>query len=105
MGSYDESTLLRDRDDDLDDKATRHDRHSPGGARARLLRITVAGVTAGQFYTCQLYDISGTEVENGTATFTGSGVTVPAYNLGSNIPAVNSTLIGVFADYRWTFFF
>lgn len=97
----------RDRLAALRDEMDRMDDDGPDGSDAALLRTfteTTYPTTAVAVYACHLVSIDCDETEDATPTFTpDTSQVVYAANLGTEIPAIGTDVIGHVSGGRWTF--
>lgn len=105
----DDLRRLRSMDADIRGELARSDAPAPP-AVASFLGITVSGgsypTVAGRVYLMTPQQTSVNDVENATPSFSGAGYSsVPAVNLGSNVPTVGSGpyMVRLGPDGRWYF--
>lgn len=70
---------------------------------AQTKTITTYPTTAARFYAVAPVDVTGTETEGSSGTFTVATTTFYALNIGTAIPASGTNVIVTLVDYRWTF--
>lgn len=76
----------------------------PGtGARAFVGKVTSTGgnIAAGKFLMVTPQDVTGSETEGGSGTFTGLSGSIPVYLVGPSLPATNDYLVCRRVDHRW----
>lgn len=105
----DELRRLRSMDAGLRDELARIDAPSPPSV-ASFLGVTVSGgsypTAAGRVYLMTPQQTSVNDTENATPSFSSAGYSsVPAVNLGSNVPTVGSGpyMVRLGPDGRWYF--
>lgn len=101
-----EELRLRRRDDDAEDDVSQASPSAAGGSLSVLGTTSVAAsypTIAGRFYVITINQILGTESEGATATFANQPGTIAAYNLGSAVPPLGTTVICTYVPHRWVF--
>jgi hypothetical protein len=102
-----EPRLLRERQDTRTAAADRRMAPGEAGGLAVLAQTTSLGrypTTAGACYACTPLRIDGPETEGATPTFApDASRTIHAFNLGVQVPPVNTKVVLHACGGRWTF--
>lgn len=104
--TYDDPARLRADDDEFDGELSRLADGGSSGALAVAARTVSGGsypASAQRYYKLEVYTVTGTETEGGTATETATGSYVYAFNIGNAVPTAGTRVLAVFAGYRWEF--
>jgi hypothetical protein len=103
---YSEYERLRDDDDGQRDDISGFDGSIPQAGVtfiAKTATKTTYPTVAGAFFWCTIQTVTGAETEGGAATYTSTGKSVMAFNLGSSVPPSGTPVIIEFVSDRYVF--